>query len=218
MARVLVINPNSSKPVTQSMGRCLTSIIAQTRHDIECIELAKSPPGIETDAHTREVVPHILEAVSASDADAIVIACFSDPGIEEVRKVTSAPVFGIAQSAYLTAMGLGERFGIISMGLSSVGRHLRYLKALKFDQRLAGDRAINVTVPELMASNVIEPLYSIGQTLCERDGADVVILGCAGLGGYRLALQTQLGVPVVDPVQAGVVLALSSIDLDYGRN
>lgn len=218
MGKILVINPNSSKSVTRSMAQCLSTISAQTQHDIECIELAKSPPGIETDAHTQEVVPHILEAVAAYEADAIVIACFSDPGIEQVRNSMPTPVFGIAQSAYLTAMGLGDRFGIISMGPSSIGRHLRYLQALKIDQRMAGDRAINVTVPELMASDVIETLHSTGQILCEKDGAEVIILGCAGLGSYRLALQAQLGVPVIDPVQAGVVLALNSIDLDYGRN
>ena len=175
------------------------------------------PPGIETDAHTQEVVPYILEAVSASDADTFVIGCFSDPGITEVRSAVPKQVFGIAQSAYLTACGLGQRFGIISMGPSSVGRHLRYLQSLKLDQRLAGDRAIDITVPKLMASNVTEVLRRTGHTLCEQDSADVIILGCAGLGGYRHELQAQLGVPVVDPVQAGVAIALNTLDLDYGR-
>lgn len=218
MPKILVINPNSSKSVTQSMVHCLAEIDGRTSHDIICIELAKSPPGIETDEHVAEVVPHILEAVAASDADAFVIACFSDPGIAKVRAATSKPVFGIAESAYLTALGLGSAFGIISMGPSSIGRHLRYLQHLHLDKRLAGDRAINITVPELMASNVIEGLGETGRALRDQDGANVLILGCAGLGNYRQDLQALLQLPVVDPVQAGVMHAINALDLNYRGN
>ncbi len=107
MARILVINPNSSKAMTQLMAQCLTGIAANTAHQIACIELAKSPPGINTDENAKAVVPHIIEAVEQEKADAIVIGCFSDPGIQAVREQMSAPVFGIAQCAYLTALGLG---------------------------------------------------------------------------------------------------------------
>ncbi|WP_027836158.1 aspartate/glutamate racemase family protein [Maritalea myrionectae] len=218
MPKILVINPNSSKSVTQSMAHCLAEIDGRTSHDIICIELSKSPPGIETDEHVAEVVPHILEAVAASDADAFVIACFSDPGIAKVRATTNKPVFGIAESAYLTALSLGSAFGIISMGPSSIGRHLRYLQHLQLDKRLAGDRAINITVPELMTSNVIEGLGETGRALRDQDGADVLILGCAGLGNYRQDLQALLQLPVVDPVQAGVMHAINALDLNYGGN
>lgn len=217
MAKVLVINPNSSQSVTLSMQDCLAEIKLRTGHQIVCIELAKSPPGIESDAHVAEVVPHILEAVAQSDADAFVIACFSDPGIEVVRAATSRPVFGIAESAYLTALGLGAKFGIISMGPSSIGRHLHYLKALHLEKRLAGDRAIHMSVPQLMASNVTEGLAETGRKLREKDGADVVILGCAGLGLYRERLQAHLRAPVVDPVQAGTLSAINALDLKYGK-
>ncbi len=102
------------------------------------------------------------------------------------------------------------------MGPSSIGRHLRYLQHLKIEQRLAGDRAINITVPELMASNVIQELGKTGQALRDQDGARVLILGCAGLGGYRRDLQAQLHLPVVDPVQAAVIHAVNALDMDYG--
>jgi Asp/Glu/hydantoin racemase len=53
--------------------------------------------------------------------------------------------------------------------------------------------------------------------LRDEDGADVIILGCAGLGSYRHAMQESLGVPVIDPVQAGVALACTNLDLAYGK-
>ncbi|MFK3779528.1 aspartate/glutamate racemase family protein [Agrobacterium sp. NPDC089420] len=217
MAKILVINPNSSVSVTRSMQACLGSVRAATRHAVECVELSKSPPGIETDAHVAVVVPNIVEAVSASSADAFVLACFSDPGIAEVRRRTASPVVGIAESAYLTALGLGSRFGIISLGQSSIDRHLRYLRTLELDRRLAGDRSINKTVVELMASDVVDVVSRTGRQLRDDDGADVLILGCAGLGSYREALQDSLGMPVIDPVQAGVALAASTLDLGYRK-
>lgn len=217
VASILVINPNSSVSVTQSMEECLTPVRAATRHDIRCIELAKSPPGIETDDHVAAVIPNIIEAVSDSKADAFVLSCFSDPGIAKVRKLVDRPVFGIAASAYLAALGLGARFGIISLGQSSIDRHLRYLKVLELERRMAGDRSIDKTVVELMAGNVVEIVSRTARLLRDEDGADVVILGCAGLGSYRQALQDSIGLPVIDPVQAGVALACTNLDLAYGK-
>ena len=217
MSEILVINPNSSASVTRSMEECLKLLREATRHRISCVELAKSPPGIETDAHVAEVIPNIVEAVDSASADAFVLACFSDPGIAAVRRQTRRPVIGIAEAAYLAALGLGQRFGIVSLGQSSIDRHLRYLRHLGFDTRLAGDRSINMTVVELMAGDVVETIVRTGKLLREKDGADVIILGCAGLGGYRHAMEDRLGIPVIDPVQAGVALACTTLDLQYGR-
>jgi Asp/Glu/hydantoin racemase len=217
MAEILVINPNSSVAVTRSMESCLGAIRAASAHAIRCIELAKSPLGIETDEHVAMVVPNLIEAATAAQADALVIACFSDPGIEQVRRRVAVPVFGIAESAYLTALGLAPRFGIISLGPSSINRHLRYLQHLKLDGRLAGDRSMDRTVEQIMSENVLETLVKTGALLRDEDGADAVILGCASLGGYRKAVQDRLGIPVVDPVQAGVALASNALDSGYGR-
>jgi hypothetical protein len=87
------------------MGTCLEIVRAGSSHDIQCIELAKSPPRIETDEHVVEVI----------------------------REATDKPVTGIAESAYLAALGLGSCFGIVLLGPSSIARHLRYLVKLKLD-------------------------------------------------------------------------------------
>lgn len=197
------------------MQDCLAIVTDKSRHDVALTELAKSPPGIETDAHVEMVIPNIIERIEQHDADAYVLSCFSDPGIDRVRATTSRPVIGIAESAYLAALGLGRRFGIVSLGPSSIGRHLRYLQALRIDGRLAGDRSIDMTIPQLMTSDVVETVVRTGRKLRDEDGADVVILGCAGLGSYRAAMEEALGLPIVDPVQAGVALACTTLDLQY---
>lgn len=214
MGNILVINPNSSRAVTRSMEACLEPLFDR-RHEIRCIELAKSPPGIETDQHVDEVIPHLIQAVCGASADAIVVSCFSDPGIDAVRAAASVPVTGIAEAAYLAALGLGARFGIVSLGPSSIARHRRYLEKLNLQARLAGDRSIDMTIAELVATDVVDRVSAIAAQLRDEDGADVIILGCAGLGSYREALQDRLRLPVVDPVQAGVALACTHADLGY---
>lgn len=197
------------------MQECLGIITERSSYDVQCVELPKSPPGIETDEHVRMVIPNIIEKIAESDANAYVLSCFSDPGIDQVRASTDKPVVGIAESAYLAALGLGRTFGIVSLGPSSIGRHKRYLDALGLSGRLAGDRSIDMTIPQLMANNVVETVVCTGMKLRDEDGADVVILGCAGLGSYRAAMEEMLGLPIVDPVQAGVALAVTNLDLKY---
>jgi Asp/Glu/hydantoin racemase len=215
VASILLINPNSSAPITRSMEACVGDLKTRTTHRVTAIELAKSPPGIETDAHVAAVIPNILEAVGTTAADAYILGCFSDPGIAIVRQAAPAPVLGIAESAYLAALGLGSAFGIVSLGPSSIARHRRYLVELKLERRLAGDRSIDMTIPELIANNVVETVSRTARQLRDEDGADVVILGCAGLGSYRGAIEAELGLPVVDPVQAAVARAIGMLDLNY---
>lgn len=215
MADILVVNPNSSKAVTRSMTECLAPVIASTAHRIRCIEISDAPEGIETDDHVRTVAPLVLKTVSEREADAYVVACFSDPGLGPAKAATDRPVVGIAESAYIAALGLGARFGIISLGESSIARHRIYLEQLRLDGRMANDRSIGMGVVEIVRENAIDRVVDVGRKLRDEDGAEVVILGCAGLGGYRAELQALLQLPVVDPVQAGTAAACTALDLGY---
>ena len=57
-------------------------------------------------------------------------------------------------------------------------------------------------------------LTKVGTTLRDKDGAKSIILGCAGMAKYREALEFELGIPVIDPVQAGAAMALGAVCLD----
>jgi Asp/Glu/hydantoin racemase len=213
MGEILIINPNSSVAMTGSMDGCLDILRTATRHRFASATLPQSPPLIETDSHVAEVVPHLLEAIAERDADAYVIGCFSDPGLAQARGATRRPVVGIAEAAYLTALSLGRRFGVVSLGPSSIARHRRYLEALGFDGRLAGDRSIDANIERLAGPDIVETVVRVGRKLRDQDGADVLILGCAGLGAHREAVQAELGLAVVDPVQAGASMAATLLDL-----
>lgn len=111
----------------------------------------------------------------------------------------------------LTALARGDRFGVFAIAEASIRRHLRYMRRMGVDQRLAGERALNMSVDEsARGDGTLARLTEVGHDLIG-DGADVLILGCAGMARHRAPLQAALGRPVIDPTQAAVAMAMGAV-------
>jgi Asp/Glu/hydantoin racemase len=144
--------------------------------------------------------------------DAFVIACYSDPGLHACREATPRPVFGINEAGVLTALARGERFGVIAIGRRSIRRHGRYLRQMGLTSRFAGERPLNMSVAETASGErTLERMIEVGRQLRDHDGADVIIMGCAGMARHRRPLEAELGVPVIDPTQAAVAIAIGAV-------
>jgi allantoin racemase len=216
--RILVVNPNSNRNVTAGIDAAVAAMRMAGGPEIECATLAEGPPGIETQAHVESVVAPLCRTVAArdNDCDAFVVACFSDPGLYAAREATKKPVLGIAECGMLTALTLGERFGIIAILPRSIPRHLRYVGARGLEARFAGDRPIGLTVAELSDdTRTLSRMIDVGRELRERDGADVLVMGCAGMARYRDRLQDAVGIPVVEPTQAAVGMAVARVQIGW---
>ena len=211
-ARILVINPNSSVTVTDDIARAVDGLRFNGGPAIDCMTLAEGPPGIETQRHVDEVVAPLCRAIERERADAFVIACFSDPGLHAAREATNTPVFGIAQCGILAALARGERFGIVAILEGSIPRHRRYVASLGLSARMAGERAIGLGVTQLAREEIVaDRIRQVAERLRDEDGADAIVLGCAGMARYRAPLEAHLGCPVVDPSQAAVGMALAML-------
>ena len=113
-----------------------------------------------------------------------------------------------------TALTMVQRFGVISILPASIPRHYRSFAAMGVRNRLAGDRALGRGVAELSdKAATMAALTETGVALRDTDGAEAVILGCAGMAGYRAALEAALGVPVIEPCQAAAAMAIGRIAL-----
>lgn len=220
MKTLYVLNPNSSKVVTARIDvameplRSLGVLIA-------CKTLPEGPPGIENQRQADLVIAPLLAQAASLEADAagFVIACFGDPGLHALRDQTALPVLGIQEAAVATAMTLGQRFGVLAIVPASIPRHMRSFGAMGVLDRLAGDRALNLGVGDLSdTARTLARMIEIGTQLRDTDGADVLIMGCAGMAGYRSALQDALGLPVVEPCQAAAAIAIGRIALNLGEN
>ena len=216
MAIISVINPNSNEIVTRAINEAVEPLRLKYGPKINCVTLLSGPYGVESDKDVSAASMLVLDEITRdSEADAFVIACYSDPGLTRSRKKTDKPVFGIAESAALMAVTQGGDFGVISILDQSVSRHMKHLSETNLAHFCAGDRAINMTVAESTKSNeAYARLIQVGTELRDRDNAKCVILGCAGMARYRPTLEAKLGIPVIDPVQAGTAMALGAVCLN----
>jgi allantoin racemase len=213
--RIRVINPNSNDTVTRSLDAALAPLRFANGPEIVCSTLAEGPFGIESQADADSVVLPLVRLIEADNSsDAFVIACFSDPGLHACREGTSRPVFGIAECGVLAALARADRFGVIAIGQRSIARHLRYLRQLGTMDRFAGERSIDMSVAETASGEkTLERMVEVGGRLKRENGANAVVMGCAGMARHRLALEQALGVPVIDPTQAAVTMAIGTVQL-----
>jgi len=213
---IAAINPNSNQAVTDGMAEALKPFASEGGPKVECITLSEGPFGVESQKDVDSVAIPLMNMVKArTDVDAFVIACYSDPGLHVCREATPKPVFGIQECGVLTALSQGDRFGVIAIADASIKRHLRYLRQMGVTERLANERAVNLSVHEsATGSQTFERLCEVGTQLRDQDGAETIVLGCAGMAAHRAPLANHLGIPVIDPVQAAVSMAMGAVLLN----
>ena len=209
MKRILVINPNSSAAVTQGIRDALAHWPG-ARFDVT--DLPAAPATIASEADVARAGVMLAERVAAEPADAYVIACFSDPGLDMARSLTIAPVIGIMEAGILTAMARADRFGIVALSPGSVARHLRRMRGMGVLDRLAGDLPLgSVSAEDAGRSDAVyADTLKLGRQLVTQ-GAGAIVPGCAGFAPRRAQLEHDLGVPVIDPVQAACAIALGAL-------
>jgi allantoin racemase len=216
MSTIYVINPNSTEAVTTAIDEALEPLRSDSGPGIECMTLVEGPAGIQTQRDADSVIVPLLKRAAAleNSAAAFVVACFSDPGLHALREQSTRPTFGIAECGVLTALSMAHHFGVIAILPGSIPRHLRYYGAMGVTDRFAGELAINLNVVDLADETLARSrMTECGRTLRDVHGADVVVMGCAGMTKYRPVLEDELGIPVVEPTQAAVTMAIGRVRL-----
>src|SRR5215469_12819472 len=216
--RILVINPNSTVAVTRAIDDAMEPLRIAGGPEIACLTLDEGPPGVESQTDADGVIMPLCRVLREQEAAcaAFVIACFSDPGLFSAREVTAKPVLGIAECGILTALTLGHRFGVISILTRSVPRHLRYIAAMGVAERLAADLPVGLGVLELAdARTTLARMIETGRRLRQDHGADVLVMGCSGMARYRADLEEAVQLPVVEPTQAAVAMAIARLRLGW---
>lgn len=207
--RVVVINPNSTRSVTDAISASV-DIYRSDAAQIDCLTLDAGPPAVSGYFARASVAAPLKELIEhETEADAFVIACFGDPSVMAMREVTKVPVLGMAESSFYVGMSVADMFGIISTTEAATQRHYRQIRELGIQSRFAGDTWIGTTILELR--NDEEATFARlmdAATRLRKAGAGAFITGCAGMAIFRERLEAELGQPVIEPAQAGVALAL----------
>ncbi len=211
MARILVVNPNSSVACSDGIATALRPFRWPGAPQFEVVTLREGPSAIYDWRDWHSVVDPLCRLIEREPAAAYIIACASDPGIEAARATTEQPVFGVFRCAVATATARAERFGVIAIVDASKARHLAALRAMGLEARLAAEVALNVTMEALLQPEAARAsLISAGRS-CAAAGAGAIILGCTGMAHHRAAVEDAAGVPVIEPCQAAAAIALGSL-------
>src|SRR3954471_22560762 len=184
--RILVINPNASVEMSDVIREQLHAV-ARPDVAVDVVNPVGVPPAIESALDEAACVPPMLDLVKGArdrGYDAVVIACFFDPGLDAAREATDLPVVGIQDAAMHLAAQLGYRFSVLTTLAHRAPVRERAALQAGLDRRMASCRPLNLPVLETVQNRdqVIQKIVNVGRQCVDEDGAEVLLLGCAGLG------------------------------------
>jgi allantoin racemase len=175
--------------------------------EIEVRSVARGTASIESAYDAAIVVPYILESLIdavETGSQAVIVGCFSDPGLDALREMVKVPAVGPGMSAMLFALQLGNRFSIIAPNEKGSGHSPSYVRQLGLQDRYASTRGMGLSVVDLARgrNSALDRIVEVGRRCVEEDGAHVLVLGCMSMAflGIDSEIQERLGAPVVNPV------------------
>ncbi|MEM9230500.1 MAG: aspartate/glutamate racemase family protein [Pseudomonadota bacterium] len=207
---IVVINPNSTTAMTQSIGEAARRAVRGVR--IEAWTSHDGPAAIEGPEDGAACVPPLLELVQkASDngAGAIVIGCSDDTGLPEARELAECPVIGIGQAGYHLAALAGPRFSVVTTLPVSIPILEANIAAYGFSDALVRVRAAGVPVLDLENNRSVATARVLEEAdrAAEEDGVQSVVLGCAGMSHIPEEAPPGLKLRLIDGVAAATRIA-----------
>ena len=205
---ILLLNANTDAAMTERM-------VDQARRLHPKCRGATVADGARyiTDRDSLQVAKHSVQQFmgglsAAHYPDILIVACFGDPAVRDLRASLPFPIMGLAEASCEIACQTGNRFAIVTGGKKWPEILQEFVGEIGMASRLSGVYALEQTGDRIAkdrveASTALEALVSEAQA----DGADVVIFGGAGLIGFAEELQAACKVPLLDSVDCAVRLA-----------
>lgn len=214
--KLLLLNPNTSAAMTAGIAQAGREVAAPGTQ-IWAVNPSFGPLSIEGQYDEAFAAAGVAEQVRLASADpqgppdAVVIACFGDPGLDAAREATHAPVLGIAEAAFHAASMLATGFSVVTTMTRTciIAEHL--VHKYGFERRCRGIHGTDIPVLALESAGpeMLAQIESAARLALERDRSGAIVLGCAGMAALTRELQQRLGVPVIDGVAAAVKFAES---------
>jgi len=219
MTTILAVNCNTDAAMTAAIA-AVGQAAASAGTAVVGVTPAWGPTSAEGYVESYVTAAATMDAVASrtDPFDAVVMAGFGEHGREGMRQLMSQfaaqPVVDITEAAVFAACLLGHRFGIVTTVGSAVAGIHDSIATMGMGSRCRAVRAADVHVSAIGddVGRTADALEATGRAVLA-DGADVLVLGCAGFAGLDIELERRLGVPVVDGVAAAIRLAESLVHL-----
>jgi allantoin racemase len=210
MTTILLINPNTTSSITDLVLKNARRF-ASKGTTMRAATGAFGPRYIASRSGYAIAGHAALDALANDKArkDAVVLACFGDPGLAALKEVSKVPVVGMAEASILQASAVGKRFSIVTGGVRWKPMLEEFVAAQGMSARLASVRTVAPTGADIARNpKAAMALLAKGCAACVReDRADVVILGGAGLAGLAAKLKPAVEVPLLDGLACAIAMA-----------
>lgn len=223
--RLLVVNPNISDDVTEliraeaerSAAPSTELVVRTAPHGVEYIE-TRFESLAAAGAVAEVIAEHCADGHGAHRIEGVIVAAFGDPGMPALKELVDVPVLGITEAALCAAALQGHRFSIIAISDRITAWYRECVERFGFGSRLASIRSIKEALRGIgtVQDDFRPTLIELARLAVAEDGADVVILAGAPLAGLARDVASEIPVPVVDGIAAGVRLAEAVVGLDSG--
>jgi allantoin racemase len=205
--KIVVVNPNTTTSMTVKIGRAAEAAAARGTA-ILAVNPADGPPSIEGYFDEAFSLPGLLQQIRAHEADAYVLACFDDTGLDAARCAVEQPVVGIGEAAFHMASLIAGRFGVVTTLTRSVSAIEHNLIRYGLASRCTRVRASEVPVLDLEVegSGARERISQEIARAKVEDQAEAIVLGCAGMADLAASLSLEHCIPVLDGVACAIKL------------
>jgi allantoin racemase len=218
--RILVINPNTAKETAELMEeQCRKIAFPGTHVDATYIKATDTFSSYKVFSYV-DLAPCTLESIKIAwkarhDYDGIIVAGFSDVGVDAMKEMLDIPVLGIAEAAYHVAALLGHRFAVLTGTTKWTPPKHDYVKSVGVESKAVSFRSYSEWNENDSFESLRAKLIDVAQKAIREDGAEVVILGGGPLVGYGKEIEKDLGIPVIDPTLAAFKMMEGFIDQGY---
>lgn len=213
MPRILLLNPNTSETATNYMVDECRKIAAPDT------EVRGTNPKARVGVNIPTILSYVDSAICAVETvriawdkkdsyDGVIVAGFSDPGLDALKEVLDKPAMGIAEAAYHAASMLGHKFSVLTTTPKWTPPKEDYIKAVGLESKVASivhhegfedELPLYATGSSDWKEFLIKKFSSAGRKAIEQDGAEAIILGGGSYIGFADRLQRELGAPVIEP-------------------
>jgi len=221
--KLLLINPNTTRAMTDSLGAAARAVAAPGT-EVIAVQPTFGPATIEGHYDDVLAAAGVAEQIRLAPAGtgAVVIACFGDPGLDAAREASSAPVLGVAEAAFHAAAMLATGFSVVTTLSRTcvIAEHL--VQRYGFERQCRGVHGSDIPVLALEDGGLacVPQIEAVARAALAHDRSGAIVLGCAGMAPLCAALQARLGVPVIDGVSAAVKFgeALAALGLRTSKH
>ncbi|MGW0985272.1 aspartate/glutamate racemase family protein [Streptomyces sp. NPDC002486] len=213
--RIVVTNCNTTQEMTEEIVRGARAA-AGPGTTVTGLTPAWGPASAEGWLDSYLSAAAVLDTLRTYDGpqyDAVVMAGFGEHGREGARELVDAPVVDITEAAAHLACLLGRRYGVVTTLERSCGQIEDSLETAGVARNCAAIVGTGLNVLDLGDHERTETAFLAAAERACAAGAEVLVLGCAGMTGLQRTVGEKLGLPVVDGVAAAVRLAESLVAL-----